>query len=368
MGPFLSLSPLVSAWTVSSVPAVVTSLENSFLVNLQRGLASTPYLSDETRSGVGNLLRKSRPPRLIADALLISLASDWTKGLESRFGPDSVVSTWHGVERLFEPIHPNCPPPSFPDFEIKKERFINDFGHLDLMSRAFLEVRLSPNCMAESGMSFLAADMAFLDKGLRPLGMYAASSLESALNQEDIIFRFFSPTALELGLYIFLGTSAPKLCLAAGGVPPKIANEVHKFGYHTLGIPVHRRKAHGVWINPLAFAWHDLCHGAYWATHETPYQRIAATLLYDSASRTLNGEKKIVNVEVELGHLLDLELSINGGVAGILEGLRKALPPRRFEALVGDFRKRMGSLSDPLGGTELSEIKDEIAPWLLPQL
>lgn len=301
------------------------------------------------------------PPRLIADALMIALASDWTKRLERQFGSGCVVSTWHGAERLFEPILPNGPPPSYPGFAIKKARFIEDFGHLDLVSRAFLEVRLPPECRADSGLNSLAAYMSCLDDGLRPLGMYASSRPDLDPHLSEIVFRFFSPTVLELGLYVFLGINAPKLCLAGGLVPPRTVNGLHKAGFHAVGIPMRR-------VEPLAAAWRDLCHAAYWATHETPYQRIAATLLYESACRTLNGEKKIREVGLGLGRLVDLELSANGGVIGIMEGLRGVLPPHRFLALMGDFQERLDKLSGTTGETEVSEMRAQIAPWLLPQL
>lgn len=338
------------------MPPLVQGIESSFISGLRAGLSRSPYLSDETRTGIAGLLCKDKSARQVGDALMISYASEWAKRLTVTFGSERVSSVWHGAERLFEPLNENEPTPVFPDFAVRKARFIEDFENLDLMARAILEVRFPSKVLSEFRSNMLMADFAYLDDGLRPLGFSTCTRTDLALREESV-FRFFSLSALELGLYTFLGTSAPKFCLGPGVSSPGTFNAVHKTGYHLVGMPTHRRKAHGNWIPPLAFIWHDICHGAYWATHESPMERMAATLLYESAIRTMNGERRLPPVALQLDRLLDLELSMNGGLSGILDGLRAVLDPDRFAALVGDYESRLGDMANPLSTTSASRTR-----------
>ncbi|HSA58742.1 MAG TPA: hypothetical protein VLJ37_03560 [bacterium] len=342
------ITPSLSAWTLSAQPALVQDLGFSFLAGLRGGLPHTPYLSEETRQGIDNLLRREAPVRQIGDALMISLASEWAKHQTAVFGSERVSCVWHGAERLFQPLTADAPAPSFSDFESKKARYLEDFGHLDLMARAILEVRFPTEALAGTPFDLLQEDFAYLDDAVRPLGFFPCTRLDRGEGQEESVFRFFSLSALELGLYVFLGTSAPRFCLGPGSSSPRKFNDVHKAGYHLVGAPVDRRKVHGVWTPPLSYIWHGICHGAFWATHESPVERLAATLLYESAMRTMNGERKLDAVALQMGHLLELELSTNGGVWGILNGLKEALEPRRFHALARDYDRRLEAIPEGL--------------------
>jgi hypothetical protein len=222
------------------------------------GLASTPYLSGETRRGIENLIRREAPVRIIGDALLISYASDWARRQARIFGSDSVHCSWHGAERLFEPLVPGAPSPAYSDFETKKARFVGDFAHLDLMARAILEVRFPAQALRDFRSAALAAGFARLDDGLRPLGFAACSRPDADPSAGESVLRFFSLSALELGLYVFLGTAAPRFCLGPGGSSPTALNGFHETGYRLVPVPTHRRKAGGVWMAPLSFVWHHV--------------------------------------------------------------------------------------------------------------
>jgi hypothetical protein len=250
--------PTASAWTAAARPALVQGLESAFLSDLRAGLPSTPYLSRETRNGVKNLIRREAPVRLIGDALLIAYASDWARRQARIFGKDNVSSVWHGADRLFEPLSNGTQLAGNPDLEIRKARFIEDFGHLDLMARATLEVRLPRRALQGFRSETLAAGFSVLDDSLRPFGFAVATRPDADLADGEAVLRFFSLSALELGLYVFLGSAAPRFCLGPGGSAPAALNGLREAGYRLIPVPTHRRKAGGVWRTPLSFVWHHV--------------------------------------------------------------------------------------------------------------
>ncbi|HEX5037557.1 MAG TPA: hypothetical protein VFX30_10400 [bacterium] len=321
-------------------PSVLAGLESAFLSNLTRSLPTNPFLDDEGRRGIARLIDNGAPTRLVGDAYMLAGGLSWIERTRRRFGEEAIRISWHGAERLFEPISGG---PANPADEEKKRAFLDAFERLDALARPVFEIKTTmPSLHPQKKWMVPMLQVAFgsFHDALGPLGIHLGHiPFEGGPGaDETVTFRHCSISAMELGLRIFLGSEkAPRFILAPGSVAPRQLNHFHRFSIHTIGLPTSFRKIHRMLVDAWSFPLHDECHAALWAAKLDPEERLLGTFLWEACCDTIPRSQR-ENVQHLINVVGDLDFSFRE-FEHYFERIRSKLPQETSRKLVSRFEQ-----------------------------
>ncbi len=309
-------------------------LESAFLAHVSARLGTAPSLDREAQRGVAQLLKHGAPARLVGDSLYLGQVMPLAK-----------TGRWNFVapQRLFEPFPEEsvgeAPLPGG-SLSGKREEFLRGFDRLDPVARAVLEFEVPAKAVYRNGgeLLFVGAYRDYFGPMLSPLGIHVYASEDVCGNPEARVrFRHLSLSALEMGLRIFFGDSAARLCMVRGILTDRQSNALHKAGYHGVGFPLGRLKVHGGRATPRSTVAHDAGHALQWSLRVPAWMRVAAGLLYDSALVALSKKQR----DHRMDALGDLELGEIADLQDTLDTIREGLPVPTYACLLADFARRM---------------------------
>ncbi|HEX5036063.1 MAG TPA: hypothetical protein VFX30_02790 [bacterium] len=300
------------------VPLLVQRLEADFLSGARLGWASTPFLSGGGRLAVGSLLDQGAPARAVGDRLLRSFLERKVELASEKFGADVVRASVYPAARVFAPLHSGQTPGS----------------RQPVPSGDLLEIRLGEPAWRDGGFTVIDEMTSFLAAVLLPVGWFVHNGLPTAGEAADpMVLRILTVETLEAGLSHFFGERAARFCFVRGVIPPGDMKELHRLGYHGVGLPMGEVTAHEQTYEPADLALHDAWHGAHWSAHVSPWVRRAASRLYDVLEATLSLQDRKRAQGIMDVKLLDLLLEI-GGLPKVISDLKKILPPGPFREVM----------------------------------
>lgn len=334
----------LSAWSYAEAPALVTRLEGAFLNHLAAGLSTTTSVSPETRHSLSSLLRRGAPPRLLGDALYLGQMLGWVERRNRQLGAGTIQVKFVGPEDIFRSF-PNWPQsPRRGDLAQKKKEFLKGFDGLDTIARALPQIEGPASAFLRPGDELMTGGYAtYLSPLFRPLGIHFfnfADICDADLNT-TLVFRHLSLSALEMGLRIYAGENAARLCMAPGFVTEPQNNELHKRGYHPVGFPFRSRIVHGARQRTPIFVLHDAGHAAQWSLRVPAWMRLASALLQESVRKRAGEARKSQKVVWATDALGDLELGVKADLNTAKEDLKSNLPPDVYARVMRDWSFRL---------------------------